>query len=131
MRQERTAHPIRTDYVFATHEIGCVLKAMSQWLDEHCDLLGARPMPARIKATGRLGLPAGAELRYALLTQDRQRATRSWRSTMSTPPRFAHLRASHGRGAQRRPRCKRRSRGDPARDLGQTTTRACFWALGR
>ena len=37
MRQERTVQASIFD-LFATHEIGCELKAMSQWLDEHCDL---------------------------------------------------------------------------------------------
>jgi hypothetical protein len=39
MRQERTVQASIFG-LFATHEIGCELKAMSQWLDEHCDLLG-------------------------------------------------------------------------------------------
>jgi IS5 family transposase len=61
--------------IFATHEIGCELKAMSQWLDEHRDLLGlvARDLGRHgVKATGRQGLPAEAVLRCALLKQDRQ-----------------------------------------------------------
>lgn len=51
------------------------LKAMSQWLDEHRDLLGlvARELGRRgVKATGRQGLPAEAILRCALLKQYRQ-----------------------------------------------------------
>jgi len=39
MRQERTVQASIFD-VFATHEIGRELKAMSLWLDEHHDLLG-------------------------------------------------------------------------------------------
>jgi hypothetical protein len=39
MRQERTVQASIFD-LFATHEIGHELKAMSQWLDEHRDLLG-------------------------------------------------------------------------------------------
>ncbi|MGO4833731.1 ISNCY family transposase [Rhizobiaceae sp. 2RAB30] len=61
--------------VFATHEIGRELNAMSQWLDEHCDLLGlvARDLVrVGVKATGRQGLPAEAVLRCALLKQYRQ-----------------------------------------------------------
>jgi IS5 family transposase len=74
MRQERTVQASIFD-LFATHEIGCELKAMSQWLDEHRDLLGsiARDLGRDgVKATGRQGLPAEAVLRCALLKQYRQ-----------------------------------------------------------
>ncbi|MER9124869.1 ISNCY family transposase [Mesorhizobium sp. M0959] len=74
MRQERTVQASIFD-LFATHEIGHELKAMSQWLDEHCDLLGlvARDLVrVCVKATGRQGLPAEAVLRCALLKQYRQ-----------------------------------------------------------
>ena len=37
MRQERTLQASLFD-LFADHEIGRELKAMSQWLDEHCEL---------------------------------------------------------------------------------------------
>lgn len=39
MRQERTVQSTLFD-IFAEHEIGRELKAISQWLDEHRDLLG-------------------------------------------------------------------------------------------
>ncbi|MER9825894.1 ISNCY family transposase [Mesorhizobium sp. M0115] len=74
MCQERTVQASIFD-VFATHEIGHELKAMSQWLDEHCDLLGlvARDLvQVGVKATGRQGLPAEAVLRCAILKQYRQ-----------------------------------------------------------
>ncbi|MDX8483505.1 MAG: ISNCY family transposase [Mesorhizobium sp.] len=74
MRQERTVQATIFD-LFAAHEIGHELKAMSQWLDEHCDLLGlvARDLVrVGVKATGRQGLPAEAVLRCALLKQYRQ-----------------------------------------------------------
>jgi IS5 family transposase len=74
MRQERTVQPSIFD-LFASHEIGCELEAMSDWLDEHRDLLGlvARDLcRGGIKATGRQGLPAEAVLRCALLKQYRQ-----------------------------------------------------------
>ena len=74
MRQERTVQASIFD-LFATHEIGHELKAMSQWLDEHRDLLGlvARDLGRHgVKATGRQGLPAEAVLRCALLKQYRQ-----------------------------------------------------------
>lgn len=74
MRQERTVQASIFD-VFATHEIGRELEAMSRWLDEHRDLLGlvARDLVrVGVKATGRQGLPAEAVLRCALLKQYRQ-----------------------------------------------------------
>ncbi|MDW9983468.1 ISNCY family transposase, partial [Sinorhizobium meliloti] len=39
MRQERTVQASIFD-LFAEHEIGRELRAMSEWLDEHGDLLG-------------------------------------------------------------------------------------------
>ena len=74
MRQERTVQASIFD-LFATHEIGRELKAMSQWLDEQRDLLAlvARDLVRDgVKATGRQGLPAEAVLRCALLKQYRQ-----------------------------------------------------------
>lgn len=74
MRQERTVQASIFD-VFARHEIGRELEAMSRWLDEHRDLLGlvARDLVrVGVKATGRQGLPAEAVLRCALLKQYRQ-----------------------------------------------------------
>ena len=74
MRQERTVQASLFD-VFAGHEIGRELKAMSAWLDQHRELLG----PVRqdlcrhgIKETGRRGLPVESVLRCALLKQHRQ-----------------------------------------------------------
>ena len=74
MRQERTIQASIFD-VFAEHEIGRELKAMSQWLDEHASLSSLVIADLRrhgIKETGRLGLPAEAVLRCALLKQHRQ-----------------------------------------------------------
>ncbi|NKL81414.1 ISNCY family transposase [Rhizobium leguminosarum] len=74
MRQERTVQSNIFD-LFAEHEIGRELKAMSQWLDEHRDLLGLVAQDLRrhgVKETGREGLPAEAVLRCALLKQHRQ-----------------------------------------------------------
>src|SRR5689334_23900020 len=74
MRQERTVQASIFD-VFAAHEIGHELKAMSQWLDRQRDLLGmvARDLArVGVKATGRQGLPAESVLRCALLKQYRQ-----------------------------------------------------------
>jgi IS5 family transposase len=74
MRQERTVQANIFD-LFAGHEIGRELKAMSQWLDEHRDLLNLVARDLRrhgVKETGRQGLSAEAVLRCALLKQHRQ-----------------------------------------------------------
>jgi IS5 family transposase len=74
MRQERTVQASLFD-LFAEHEIGRELKAMSQWLDEHRELLAwvAEDLRRRgVKETGREGLPAESVLRCALLKQHRQ-----------------------------------------------------------
>ena len=74
MRQERTVQASIFD-LFADHEIGRELKAMSQWLDEHHELIGLVAEDLRrhgVKETGRQGLPAESVLRCALLKQHRQ-----------------------------------------------------------
>ena len=74
MRQERIIQATIFD-VFAQHEIGRDLKAISQWLDEHRVLLRLVIGDLRrhgIQETGRHGLPAEAVLRSALLKQYRQ-----------------------------------------------------------
>jgi transposase, IS5 family len=74
MRQERIAQTNIFD-LFAKHEIGRELKAMSEWLDEHRAMLGlvaADLRRRRVKETGRQGLPAEAVLRCGLLKQHRQ-----------------------------------------------------------
>jgi transposase, IS5 family len=74
MRQERTVQASIFD-LFAGHEIGRELKAMSTWLDEHRALLGLVAADLRrhgVKETGRRGLPAESVLRCALLKQHRQ-----------------------------------------------------------
>ena len=53
MRQERTVQASLFD-LFAGHEIGRELKAMSQWLDEHRELIG---LAARICADTALRRP--------------------------------------------------------------------------
>ena len=61
MRQERTVQASIFD-VFAGHEIGRELKAMSEWLDEHRALLGLVAEDLRrhgVKETGRRGLAGG------------------------------------------------------------------------
>jgi IS5 family transposase len=74
MRQERTVQSSIFD-LFAEHEIGRELKAMSCWLDEHRELLSLVMGDLRrdgVKETGREGLPAEAVLRCGLLKQHRQ-----------------------------------------------------------
>ena len=74
MRQERTVQASLFD-LFAEHEIGRELKAMSRWLDEHAELAALVASDLRrhgVKDTGRHGLPADSALRCALLKQHRQ-----------------------------------------------------------
>jgi IS5 family transposase len=74
MRQERTVQATIFE-VFAGHEIGCELKAISQWLDRQRALVSLVAGDLRrhgLRETGRQGLPAEAVLRCALLKQQRQ-----------------------------------------------------------
>jgi transposase, IS5 family len=61
--------------VFARHEIGCALQAISQWLDGQRPLVSLVAGDLRrqgVRETGRRGLPAETVLRCALLKQQRQ-----------------------------------------------------------
>src|SRR6516164_11335571 len=74
MRQERTVQATIFE-VFTQHEIGCELKAMSQWLDGQSGLISLVAADLRhqgARETGRRGLPAESVLRCALLKQQRQ-----------------------------------------------------------
>jgi transposase, IS5 family len=74
MRQERTVQATIFE-VFARHEIGCALQAISQWLDGQRPLVGLVAGDLRrqgVRETGRRGLPAETVLRCALLKQQRQ-----------------------------------------------------------
>ena len=74
MRQERTVQATIFE-VFARHEIGCELKAVSQWLDSQRALVSLVAGDLRrhgLRETGRRGLPAETVLRCALLKQQRQ-----------------------------------------------------------
>ena len=65
MRQERTVQASLFD-LFAGHEIGRELKAMSQWLDEDRELIGLVAEDLRrhgVKETGQQGLSAESVLR--------------------------------------------------------------------
>jgi transposase, IS5 family len=74
MRQERTVQATIFE-VFAQHEIGRELQAMSQWLDGQRGLISLVAGDLRrqgVRETGRRGLPAESVLRCALLKQQRQ-----------------------------------------------------------
>jgi transposase, IS5 family len=74
LRQERTIQATIFE-VFAEHEIGCELKAISQWLDRQRSLVSLVAGDLRrhgLRETGRRGLPAETVLRCALLKQQRQ-----------------------------------------------------------
>jgi transposase, IS5 family len=74
MRQERTVQATLFE-VFAQHEIGCELKAMSRWPDGQRALISLVADDLRrqeVCQTGRRGLPAESVLRCALLKQQRQ-----------------------------------------------------------
>src|ERR1700740_1328119 len=74
MRQERTIQATIFE-IFAGHEIGCELKAISQWLDRQrtlCSLVAGDLRRHGLRETGRRGLPAETVLRCALLKQQRQ-----------------------------------------------------------
>ena len=74
MRKVRTAQASIFE-VFAEHEIGRELQAMSAWLDEHPELLAwvAEDLgTAHVQDIGREGMTAESVLRCALLKQHRQ-----------------------------------------------------------
>ena len=74
MRQERTVQAT-IFVVFAQHEIGRELKAISDWLDSQPGLIRLVSSDLRrqgARETGRRGLPAESVLRCALLKQQRQ-----------------------------------------------------------
>jgi len=74
MRQERTVQATIFE-VFAAHQIGCELRAISAWLDGQRALVSLVANDLRregLRQTGRRGLPAETVLRCALLKQQRQ-----------------------------------------------------------
>ena len=110
MRQERTIQATIFD-VFAQHEIGCELKAMSQWLDGQRQLISLVAGDLRrqgVRETGRRGLPAESVLRCALLKQQRQLSYEEL--ALKIPPRFAPLPVCRCGGRQKSRCCTRRSR---------------------
>ncbi len=74
MRQERSVQATIFE-VFAGHQIGCELKANSDWLDGQRVLVSLVASDLRregLRQTGRRGLPAETVLRCAILKQQRQ-----------------------------------------------------------
>jgi transposase, IS5 family len=74
MRPDRTVQATIFE-VFAQHDIGCELKAMSRWLDGQRGLIVLVAGDLRrhgMRETGRRGLPAESVLRCALLKRQRQ-----------------------------------------------------------
>jgi IS5 family transposase len=74
MRQKRTVQGSIFD-LYAEHEIGRELKAMSDWLDSHpevLDWIASDLCRAETKETGREGLSVESILRCAILKQHRQ-----------------------------------------------------------
>jgi IS5 family transposase len=74
MRQERTVQSTIFE-VFAQHEIGRALKAISEWLDGQRPLVSVVASDLRrqgVRETGRRGLPSETVLRCALLKQQRR-----------------------------------------------------------
>ena len=74
MREKRTAqHSIF--HFYADHEIGKELQAISDWLDNHSEILDwveADLQPSQVTDCGRKGLPVESVLRCAILKQYRQ-----------------------------------------------------------
>src|SRR5215813_11234117 len=69
MPQERTVQALYFE-VFAQHEIGCELQAMSRWLDSQPELISVVAGDLRrqgVRETGRRALPAESVLRCVLL----------------------------------------------------------------
>jgi IS5 family transposase len=74
MREKRTVQSSIFE-AYAEHEIGRELKAMSDWLDQHPDLLdwvAADVKQRNVEKTGRKGLTMESVLRCAILKQYRQ-----------------------------------------------------------
>src|SRR5689334_1216550 len=86
MRQERTVQATIFE-VFAQHEIGCELKAISQWLDGQLPLVSLVAGDLRrrgVRETGRRGLPAETVLRLRCS----RAATAELRGVGLSPRRF-------------------------------------------
>jgi len=101
MRKIRTAQ-VSIFEVFAEHEIGRELQAMSAWLDEHPELLVWAGKDLGVTAgqqTGREGMTAESVLRCGLLKQYCQLsyeelASRTWPTAEDSPCPIARRRWS-------------------------------------
>jgi len=88
MREKRTVQCSIFE-AYAEHEIGRELKAMSDWLDRHLDLLdwvAADVRQRNVEQTGRKGLTVESVLRCAILKQYRQLRPHSGPNWLRTPP---------------------------------------------
>jgi len=127
MRQERTVQATIFE-VFAQHDIGCELKAMSKWLDGQRRLISLVAGDLRrqgVRETGRRGLPAESVLRCALLKQQRQLSYEELASIWRIPPRSVPLPACRWRGRRRSRCCTTRSRRFAPKP-GRRSTRRCW-----
>ena len=127
MRQERITQTCIFD-LFAGHEIGRELKAMSDWLDEHRAVLCLVAGDLRrhqVKETGRQGLPAEAVLRCALLKQHRQLSYEELAFHLEDSVVPGPLPGFRYRGLPKSRYCTRRRR-DPGRDLGGDQSDVAF-----
>src|SRR6202521_5611141 len=110
MRQERTVQASLFD-ILAEHKIVRELKPMSQWLDEHRELIGLAAEDLRrhgVKETGRQGLPAESVLRCGLLKQHRQLSYEELAFHLEDSPPFAPSPRCRCRGPRRSRCCRRR-----------------------
>src|ERR1700731_1003016 len=111
MRQERIIQASIFD-VFAPHEIGRELRAISQWLDRHRQLLSVVAADLRrdgLKPTGRHGIPAEAVLRCGLLKQYRQLSYEELAFHVHDSASFRAFAGSRSVGVRRSRCCTRRS----------------------
>src|ERR1700676_387241 len=111
MRQERIIQASIFD-VFAPHEIGRELRAISQWLDRHRQLLSVVAADLRrdgLKPTGRHGIPAEAVLRCGLLKQYRQLSYEELAFHVQDSASFRAFAGCRSVGVRRSRCCTRRS----------------------
>ena len=112
MRQERTVQATLFE-VFAQHEIGCELKAMSQWLDGQRALISLVADDLRrqgVRETGRLDCRRKACCAVRCSSSSASSVTKSWPFTSRIRRRFAPLPACRWHGRQRCRCCTTRSR---------------------
>ena len=118
MRVERIIQASIFD-IFAGHEIGRELKAMSRWLDGHPMLVALVADDLRrhgVRETGRRGLPAELALRCGLLKQHRQLSYEELAFHLEDSSSFrAFARRCRCHGRQRSRCCTRRSTAPSAR----------------